>query len=74
MSEHCSANIFWHEESNCWVAVCPEFPGSSAVGDTRMEALTELEDCIEGWVEAYQADGRSIPTIEIDRDLKSRKI
>jgi predicted RNase H-like HicB family nuclease len=54
--DHYPINIFWDED--CWVAVAPDFPGSSAVGDTRLEALAEMQANLAGWIEAYQEDGR----------------
>lgn len=37
-----SADIAWSEEDAAWVAVCPEFEGVSAIGDTLEEAAREL--------------------------------
>lgn len=61
MIDHYPAEVFWHEPSGCWVAIAPDFPGSSAVGDTRAEALTELQDCIAACIEANLATDRPIP-------------
>jgi predicted RNase H-like HicB family nuclease len=66
--EHYEIDVFWHDPSNCWVAVAPDFPGSSAVGDTRLEAFTEMQRNLAGWIEAYREDGRPIPAPTVHRE------
>ena len=61
MTDHYPAEVFWHEPSGCWVAIAPDLPGSSAVGDTRTEALAELQVVISLWIEAMAAAGNPIP-------------
>ena len=38
--------VFYSAEDKCWVAVAPEIPGCSALGDTDNEALQELDSAI----------------------------
>jgi predicted RNase H-like HicB family nuclease len=56
-----SANIFWSDEDEGFIAICPELPGSSAFGTTKQEALAELQDAIASWIEASINAGLDIP-------------
>ena len=39
--------VFYSAEDKCWVAIAPELPGCSALGDTDNEALRELDVAIK---------------------------
>ena len=51
-----STSIFWSEEDEAYVALCPEFPSISALGETAEDAINELavviklaeEECVKG--------------------------
>ena len=53
--------VFWSDEDGGFIAVAPDLPGSSAFGNTREQALAELEDAMRGWVEAARAAGNPVP-------------
>ena len=53
--------IFWSEEDEAFVAVCREFPGLSAFGDTREEALREAQIALDLMIETYREKGFSLP-------------
>jgi predicted RNase H-like HicB family nuclease len=55
------AEVFWSEEDGGWIAAAPDLPGCSAFGESRPEALKELELAIEAWIEAAKAAGNAIP-------------
>jgi predicted RNase H-like HicB family nuclease len=55
------AQVFWSEEDDGFVAIAPDLPGCSAIGDTQHEALAELQDAIAAWIEAARAAGNPIP-------------
>jgi antitoxin HicB len=44
-----------------WIAVVPDLPGCMSDGETAVEALKNVEDAIEEWLEAARAVGRTIP-------------
>ncbi len=54
-------NVFFHEESNCWVADLPDFQFCSAMGDTPLEAVQELEIAKSLWLEVAREKGHEIP-------------
>jgi predicted RNase H-like HicB family nuclease len=55
------AQVFWSDEDEGFVAVATDLPGCSAFGDTQEEALAELRDAIEAWIEAAKSAGNAIP-------------
>jgi predicted RNase H-like HicB family nuclease len=54
-------NVFFHEKSNCWVADLPDFHYCSALGDTPLEAIRELEIAKSLWLEVAREKGMPIP-------------
>jgi predicted RNase H-like HicB family nuclease len=53
--------VFWSEEDGAYVAVAPDLPGCSALGDTEAAAVTELDDAIRAWLEAAGKAGNPVP-------------
>ena len=56
--------VFWSEEDGGFIAVAPDLPGCSAYGDTGAEAIREMEDAMQSWLQACQAMGRPVPKPE----------
>jgi len=55
-------HVFWCEEDEGFIAIAPDLPGSSAFGETEAEALAELDQAIDAWIEAARAAGNAIPS------------
>lgn len=49
------------EDGGGFVATVPDLPGCISDGDTPQEALTNVQDAIEAWLEAARDLGRPIP-------------
>jgi predicted RNase H-like HicB family nuclease len=49
------------EDGGGFLATVPDLPGCMSDGETPQEALANVEDAIEGWIEAAQDIGRAIP-------------
>lgn len=62
-----SFNVFWSDGDEGYVAICPEFPGLSAFGETPDEALAEVRIALEGAIEIYQNEGWSLPEPRVHR-------
>jgi predicted RNase H-like HicB family nuclease len=58
---HYHINVFWDQESDCWVADIPDLQTCCAFGDTPEEALAEVKVAMEGWLETARAHGLEIP-------------
>lgn len=53
--------IFWSDEDEAFIAVCREFPGLSAFGETREEALKEAQIALDLMLETYREKGIPLP-------------
>lgn len=53
--------VFWSEEDGGFIALAPDLPGCSAFGDTAAEAIVEMEDAMQSWLQACQAIGQPLP-------------
>lgn len=55
------AVVLYPGEDGCWVAECPSLPGCISQGGTKPEALANIKEAIEGWLETAEAHGQAIP-------------
>ena len=53
--------ILRREEDGRYVATVPVLPGCVSQGDTREEALKNIEEAIEAYLEDVRAAGESVP-------------
>lgn len=53
--------LYWSDEDQSFIAEVPELPGCAADGQTRQEALTNIEVVIDEWIETAKDLGRTIP-------------
>jgi len=58
---HYHINLFWSNDDMCWIADVPDLKYCSAHGDTPNEAIAEVQDAIEGWLETARELGLPIP-------------
>ena len=60
-----STSIFWSDEDGCFVAVCPELPGLSGLGESREEAAAEMSTVLELVMETFVEDGEPPPAAAV---------
>ncbi len=48
-------------EDGYWVAECPSLPGCVSQGKTKAEAISNIKEAIDGWIETAQAHGQPVP-------------
>lgn len=53
--------LYWSADDEAFVAEVPELPGCAADGQTRHQALENVETVIQEWIETAQQLGRPIP-------------
>ena len=53
--------ILYTDEDGVWIAECPSLPGCGSDGATRDEALDNIKEAIELWIEDAEANGETIP-------------
>lgn len=61
MKDKYALQIFWSEEDKAFVAVSQDFPGLSAFGETREEALREAQIALNLMIETYQKNNLPLP-------------
>ena len=49
-------------ETGDWAVWCPELPGCASAGETEAEALTNIREAIELYVEDCREAGDPVPT------------
>jgi len=54
-------HIFWSDEDEGFIAVCDEFPGLSAFGDSRERALHEAQVALDLMIDHYRSTGQPLP-------------
>lgn len=58
---HYHINLFWSAEDDCWIADVPDLRPCSAHGESRAEAIANINDAIEGWIETALANDMVVP-------------
>jgi predicted RNase H-like HicB family nuclease len=53
--------IFWSEPDAAFIAEVPELPGCMADGQTKADALANVEKVAAEWIETAHELGRPIP-------------
>lgn len=56
------------DEDGIFIASCPSLPGCHSQGATRAEAMANIQEAIEGYVEGLKAHGDPIPP-SIDEEV-----
>jgi predicted RNase H-like HicB family nuclease len=53
-------------ENGYWVAECPSLPGCISQGTTREDAIRNIREAIEGYIQALEEDGLPVPEEHFD--------
>jgi predicted RNase H-like HicB family nuclease len=53
--------LFWSDEDDLWIADAPDLPGCITHGPTRVVAVKNAADAIEGWLAVARDRGFPIP-------------
>jgi len=54
-------NVFWSEEDESYVADIPDLVACSAFGATPLEAVHEVLEAKQAWLESARSHGNPIP-------------
>ena len=63
------AVVLRHGEDGYWVAEVPSLPGCVSQGKTKAEAIDNIREAIDGWVEAAKANGLAVPNEDFDTQV-----
>ncbi|MCI4624893.1 MAG: type II toxin-antitoxin system HicB family antitoxin [Candidatus Magnetoovum sp. WYHC-5] len=58
--------IIYPGDDGYWVAECPSLPGCISQGHTRRDAIENIKDAIELYLEVLKEDGRVIPDDQLE--------
>jgi antitoxin HicB len=53
--------IIEQDEDNIFIAECPTLPGCISQGKTRVEAIKNIKDAIEGYIKSLEKHSEPIP-------------
>ena len=53
--------IIEQDEDGKFVATCPTLPGCLSQGDTRQQALANIQDAIAGYIKSLRKHGEPVP-------------
>lgn len=53
--------ILYPGEDGFWIAECPSLPGCISQGVTRQEALGNIREAMDLYIEVLQDEGRPVP-------------
>ncbi len=53
--------LYWSDKDQLYIAEVPELPGCSAHGESRAEALKNVDQAMELWIETAREFGEAIP-------------
>ena len=53
-------------EDGFWLAECPSLPGCISQGQSKKEAIQNIREAIEGYIEVLQEDGDPIPEDDME--------
>jgi predicted RNase H-like HicB family nuclease len=63
--------IIYPGEDGYWVAECPSLPGCVSQGTSREEAISNIREAIEAYIESLKSDGLPVPTEKFEALLVS---
>ena len=58
--------IFWSDDDDLYIAYAPELPGCMAHGDTYEDALKNITDAMNFWIETVQEIGKPVPKPKVN--------
>ena len=61
--------ILYPDEDGNWVAECPSLPGCNSGGKNREEALANIHEAIELFIEDMLANGELVPEDSLERQV-----
>lgn len=56
--------LLYTDEDGYWIAECPSLPGCNSQGKTKQEAITNIKEAIELYIEVLQEKNQPIPILE----------
>ncbi|MCH8077589.1 MAG: type II toxin-antitoxin system HicB family antitoxin [SAR324 cluster bacterium] len=61
--------LLYPESDGGWVVECPSLPGCVSQGENRDEAVDNIKEAIEAYIEALEMDGLPVPEERFGAEL-----
>jgi predicted RNase H-like HicB family nuclease len=52
-----------------WVVECPSLPGCVSQGKTQAQAISNIKEAIQAYIESLEKDGEPVPEDSLDASL-----
>ena len=59
--------LYWSNEDQAFIAEAPELPGCMAHGDDQQDALKNIQDAVQFWIDTAEELGRPVPVPKGER-------
>jgi predicted RNase H-like HicB family nuclease len=56
--------LLYTDEDGYWISECPSLPGCNSQGKTKQEAITNIKEAIELYIEVLPEKNQPIPILE----------
>lgn len=53
--------VYWSDEDDCFIGVCPELMFGGVHGDDPVDVFRELNDAVDEAIEIFKQEGRVLP-------------
>jgi predicted RNase H-like HicB family nuclease len=63
--------VYWSDEDNCFIGMCPELTYGGVHGDDPVEVFKELIEVVEEVIQIYKEDGKPLPEPKGDTVLEA---
>jgi predicted RNase H-like HicB family nuclease len=54
--------VYWSDEDNCFIGMCPELMYGGVHGDDALKVFKELNEAVEEVIEIYKEDATPLPS------------
>lgn len=61
--------LIYSDEDGYWIAECPSLPGCNSQGKTKQEAIANIKEALELYIEVLQEKGQPVPDDRFDMML-----
>jgi len=63
------AVVLYRGEDGYWVAEVPSLPGCVSQGQSKVDAIGNIREAIDGWIETAVANGQTVPDDPLDTQV-----
>lgn len=53
--------VYWSDEDNCFIGMCPELMYGGVHGDDALKVFTELNQAVEEAIQIFKEEGKPLP-------------